>query len=450
VGRLFWKFFFSFWLTLLLAALSAGSLVWLKRAADADSADRELWLLDYRGIPYVMVAADIAEQQGMEALSSFIEKSQADGLNTILAVDENGRDLLNRPVDAETLEQAKTLLDKGKRKIVNQVEVNGSNILLYSPLAEPKPAKYRHHKKGGRLPLFLIITSAIFASLLFSAVLAWYFTRPIRSLREAFQAVARGKLETRVSDSMARRNDELAELGQNFDYMTGQISALVNGQRHLLHDVSHELRSPLARMQAAIGIAQQQPDKVDVTLNRLEKEAERMSDLVGELLLLSRMETGISHNQPADVDITLLLDEIVADARFEAEAKSVSITYQPNGQISLHGQQELLHRAIENVLRNAIKFSEAGDSVSVEAGSDSDGQRFQIRICDQGPGVAEAELEQLFRPFFRGQQQRRDGVGLGLTIAQRAVAAHRGTIEATNQVNGGLCMTISLPIRTGR
>lgn len=446
MGRLFWKFLLSFWLTLLLAALGTGSLVWLKRAADVDDAERELRLIDFHGIPYVMVATDIAKQQGLEAMLTFIKQSQADGLSTILVVDKTGQDLLNRPVEAEALAQAKELHQRGKRRIVEHIRINDNKLLLYSPLAEPKPAK-RHHKKHDRLPLFFIISSAIFASLLFSALLAWYFTRPIRSLREAFQAVARGKLDTRVADSMSSRNDELSELGQNFDYMTGQISALVNGQRHLLHDVSHELRSPLARMQAAIGIAQQQPDKVEDTLNRLEKEAERMSDLVGELLLLSRMETGINHNQPAEVDIHLLLDEIVADARFEAEAKSVSIAYQPNGQLSLYGQQELLHRAIENVLRNAIKYSDPGDTVSVEASIDATGHRFRIQICDQGPGVAKAELDQLFRPFFRGEQQRRDGVGLGLTIAQRAVAAHRGTIEASNQAEGGLCMTIILPIR---
>jgi len=445
MGRLFWKFFFSFWLTLLLASLSAGSLVWLKRAADNDDLSQNLKFIDYRGIPYVMVATDIAEQHGLTDLTEFLSRINADKLHQVLAVDSEGQDLLGRYVDPQPLEQARYWHEQGKQRIVSDVTIGDKNYLLYAPLAEPAPANPHHHKRGAPFPLFLVITTAIFASLLFSALLAWYFTKPIRSLKQAFQAVAGGKLDTRVSNTMSGRNDELSELGHNFDYMTAQISALVNGQRHLLHDVSHELRSPLARMQAAIGIAQQQPDKVDATLSRLEKEAERMSDLVGELLLLSRMETGVSHNPPAQVDINLLLDEIVADARFEADAKSIAIDYQPNGLISLHGQQELLHRAIENVLRNAIKFSDAGDTVSVEAAHDPIKHIFQITICDQGPGVADAELEKLFRPFFRGQQQRRDGVGLGLTIAQRAVAAHRGHIKAINRPEGGLCITISLP-----
>lgn len=446
MGRLFWKFFFSFWLTLLAAAVSTGSFVWLKHATDDDALSPEVKLLDYKGIPYVMVAADIADKQGLQALATFLEQLQQGGMPVVMAVDSNDKDLLGRKVNAATVAQARQLHQKGKDRIVEAVTADNRDWLLYAPLAEPEKASV--FKKGWvlkHLPLLLIISSALIASLLFSALLAWYFTRPISSLKQAFRAVAAGKLDTRVGPAMAKREDELAELGQNFDFMTSQISALVNGQRQLLHDVSHELRSPLARIQAAIGIAQQQPEKVASTLQRLEKEAERMSDLVGELLLLSRMETGVSHNPPADIDINLLLDEIVADARFEAEAKSVAIDYQHNGDVSLHGQQELLHRAIENVLRNAIKFSDAGNSVTVKAGINTARKQFEIVIEDQGPGVPEADLDKLFRPFFRGEHQRRDGIGLGLTIAQRAVAAHRGEIHAANRAGGGLRIQIILP-----
>jgi two-component system OmpR family sensor kinase len=445
MGRLFWKFFFSFWLTLLIAAITAGSVVWLKRAADTADTPEDLRLIDYKGIPYVMVAADIAEQQGLQALIDFIRQSQQDKLHTILAVDSNGQDLLQRPVDADTLEQARSLLERGKRRIVKQINVDTQSLLLFAPLAEPEPAKaHRHPHHPKPFPLLFLITSAVIASLLFSALLAWYFTRPIRTLKQAFQSVAEGKLDTRISPDMSRRRDELSELGINFNFMASQISALINGQRQLLHDVSHELRSPLARIQAAVGIAQQQPEKVAETLSRLEKETDRMSELVGELLLLSRLETGVAPNQPTDIDLNLLLDEIVADARFEAESKAVSIDYQHNGDVNLFGQQELLHRAVENVLRNAIKFSDEGDTVNVRTALRD--HEFEIVISDQGPGVAEADLDQLFRPFFRGQQKRRDGIGLGLTIAQRAVTAHHGRIEARNLPDGGLSVTICLPV----
>lgn len=450
MGRLFWKFFFSFWLTLLAAAISTGSFVWLKHATDDDPLSREERLIDFRGIPYVQVAADIGRSQGVNALASFLKQTQQDGLIALLAVNNDNEDLLGRPIDMSTLSQARQLLAKGKDRIIEQVRLDGQNWLIYAPLAEPEKAPGPLFKKSWvlkHLPLLLIISSAVIASLLFSALLAWYFTRPISSLKKAFQSVADGHLDTRVGSGMKNRRDELAELGQNFDFMTSQISSLVNGQRQLLHDVSHELRSPLARMQAAIGIAQQQPEKVTTTLSRLEKEAERMSELVGELLLLSRMETGVIQNQPTEIDIHLLLDEIIADARFEAEAKSVHIRYQHDGPASLYGQQELLHRAIENVLRNAIKFSNAGDHISLIAGlAGSGNEYFEITIEDEGPGVSDADLDKLFRPFFRGEPQRRDGIGLGLTIAQRAVAAHGGEIEAENLPEGGLRLRIRLPL----
>lgn len=448
MGRLFWKFFFSFWLTLLVAAISAGSFVWLKSAAKNDDLG-ELKLLDYESISYVMVATDIAKSQGGTALKNFLQQLETANMTEVMAVNTEQQDILGRSVDRATFTQAQQLFDKGKRRLVEQVELEQTAYLVYAPLTEPEPLS-PHFKKRWvlkHLPLLLMIASGLFASLLFSALLAWYFTRPIRHLKKALSAVAHGKLETRVSPAMGKRQDELAELGHNFDFMASKIHALVNGQRQLLHDVSHELRSPLARMQAAIGIAQQQPEKVEPTLVRLEREAERISDLVGELLLISRMETGVEHGQQSDVDINNLIDDIVEDARFEADNKSVSIDLQQNADISLHGQQELLHRAIENVIRNAIKFSEAGDTIRISSQADAANKHFIITVEDEGPGVKEADLAHLFRPFFRSHQtQRRDGIGLGLTIAQQAVVAHQGNIHAVNRSEGGLRMVLQLPI----
>jgi len=447
MGRLFWKFFFSFWLTLLVAAISAGSFVWLKSAAKNDDLG-ELKLLDYESISYVMVAADIGKSQGGTALKNFLQQLEAANMTEVMAVNTEQQDILGRSVDSATFVQAQQLFDKGKRRLVEQVKLEQTAYLVYAPLAEPEPLS-PHFKKRWvlkHLPLLLMIASGLFASLLFSALLAWYFTRPIRHLKQAFSEVAHGKLETRVSPAMGKRQDELAELGHNFDFMTSKISALVKGQRQLLHDVSHELRSPLARMQAAIGIAQQQPEKVEPTLVRLEREAERISDLVGELLLISRMETGVEQGQQSEVDITSLIDDIVKDARFEADNKSVSIELQSNVDITFYGQQELLHRAIENVIRNAVKFSEAGDTVRISSQRDASNTHLLITVEDEGPGVKETDLARLFRPFFRSSQtQKRDGIGLGLTIAQQAVAAHHGQIHAVNRSQGGLRMVIQLP-----
>lgn len=448
MGRLFWKFFFSFWLTLLVAAISAGSFVWLKSAAKNDDLG-ELKLLDYESISYVRVAADIGKSQGVTALKNFLQQLETANMTEVMAVNTEQQDILGRSVDRATFTQAQQLFDKGKRRLVEQVKLEQMAYLVYAPLAEPEPLS-PHFKKRWvlkHLPLLLMIASGLFASLLFSALLAWYFTRPIRHLKKALSDIAHGKLETRVSPAMGKRQDELAELGHNFDFMATKIHALVNGQRQLLHDVSHELRSPLARMQAAIGIAQQQPDKVESTLDRLEREAERISDLVGELLLISRMETGVEYGQQSDVDVSNLIDDIVEDARFEADYKSVSIDLQQNADITLHGQQELLHRAIENVIRNAIKFSEAGDTIHISSQADAANKNLIITVEDEGPGAKEADLARLFRPFFRSHQtQRRDGIGLGLTIAQQAVVAHKGEIHAVNRSERGLRMEIKLPI----
>jgi len=448
MGRLFWKFFFSFWLTLLVAAISAGSFVWLERAANDDDLG-DLKLLDYRAIAYVKVAADIGQKHGEKALKDFLKQIKQDQLSEVLAVNADQQDILGRPVDIATHTQAQQLFAKGKRKLVEQVNLANSPHLLYAPLKEPEPLS-GHHKRRWlleHLPFLLITLSGLFASLLFSALLAWYFTRPIRNLKQAFNEVAEGKLETRVSPAMGKRQDELADLGKSFDFMTTKIGVLINGQKQLLHDVSHELRSPLARMQAAIGIAQQQPAKVDATLERLEREAERISDLIGELLLISRIETGINEGKQSKVNITDLLDEIVEDARFEAEANAITINYENHADIELLGQQALLHRAIENVVRNAVKYSHEGDKVSIKAEIDASQKALLITVIDQGPGVAEEELDKLFTPFFRGQQpQRKDGVGLGLTIAQQAVIAHHGQIRARNKAECGLEIQISIPL----
>lgn len=447
MGRLFWKFFFSFWLTLLIASVSVGSFVWLQNAAKNDDLG-DLKLLDYHASSYVAVASDIAQQQGEAALKSFLQQLETAGMTEVFVVNNEHSDILGRSVDLATLNQARQLFAKGKRRLVEQVFLQDTPYLFYAPLVEPEPLK-PHFKKRWvlkHLPLLLMIISGLVASLLFSALLAWYFTRPIRHLKQAFSDVAQGKLDTRVATAMGKRQDELAELGENFDFMASKISALVNGQRQLLHDVSHELRSPLARMQAAIGIAQQQPDKVPATLGRLEREAERISDLVGELLLISRMETGIEHSQETDVDMTELIEGIVEDARFEAANKAISIDMQSNADISLYGHQELLHRAIENLIRNAIKFSDAGDTIRINSHYDSAQKQLHISVEDEGPGVSEADLKRIFRPFFRASHnQRQDGIGLGLTIAQQAIAAHHGHILAENRSEGGLRIVIILP-----
>lgn len=309
----------------------------------------------------------------------------------------------------------------------------------------PDPARDRFYELRPFIPLAI----AALASLMCAFLLAWYFARPIRDLRQAFEAASNGDLAPRFSAAGHKRGDELNDLGRDFDRMAGRLRSLMDGQTRLLHDVSHELRSPLARLQAAIGLAHQQPDKVPASLERIERESVRMDKLVGELLTLSRLEAGALHAMGEQINLTHLIEEIVDDARFEAQAQQRSIMLAGDvGNALLVGQPDLLARAIENVVRNAIKHSPTGGAVELELGLHQHGRRLQMVVRDRGPGVAEADLTSIFEPFFRGASTQKDteGHGLGLAIARHVVDAHGGAIAAFNRPGGGLTVEITLPL----
>lgn len=297
------------------------------------------------------------------------------------------------------------------------------------------------------VPIWAIVTGFL-ASLLCAAGLAWYFAKPIRRLREGFSRVANGELGARVGAGMGSRRDELADLGKDFDHMAERMQALVDGQKRLLHDVSHEMRSPLARLQAAVGLARQRPERSEETLSRIERESDRMNRLIGELLTLSRLEAG-SIGTVAPVDMAELLQALVEDASFEATGRQVSIDYKPGGMAQVMANGELLHRAIENIVRNALRYSPAGGTVSINAGA-SDDRVFRICVQDQGPGVDENELEAIFTPFRRGNgENNSDGYGLGLAIARQIVRSAQGSIVARNLDSAGLEVCIELPVCRG-
>jgi signal transduction histidine kinase len=298
---------------------------------------------------------------------------------------------------------------------------------------------------GGPLPMFPMLAGLI-ASLLCAAGLAWYFAKPIRHLRGAFAAATDGKLDTRIGQEMGGRQDELADLGHDFDRMTERLQALMAGQKRLLHDVSHEMRSPLARLQAAIGLARQQPTRLADSLDRIEREGERMNGLIGELLTLSRLEAGVS--DPFEkVDLGELLTGIADDARFEGLARQVAIDCVLAPALFVHANPELLHRAIENVVRNGLRFAPPGTSLRIEAGPEGSGS-IRVAITDHGEGVPAGELEAIFTPFHRGRNLATgDGYGLGLAIARQVISTVNGKIAAKMKPDGsaGLLVEITLP-----
>jgi|CXWL01.1.fsa_nt_gi two-component system OmpR family sensor kinase len=296
------------------------------------------------------------------------------------------------------------------------------------------------------------ILVGLLASLVASGLLAWHLAKPVRSLSWAFDAVASGRLDTRVAPRMGRRRDEIADLGRGFDRMTAQLEQLVAAQRRLLHEVSHELRSPLARLEAAVGLARQSPEKLTASLDRIEREAARLDALVGQLLTLSHLEAGTAGEPRERLDLVELVAGIIEDARFEARlvGRDVSFTAvgEALGEVHVDVHAEALHRALENVIRNAVRHTALGTTVEVEIAA-AVGRQVHIEIRDRGPGVATPDLERIFEPFYRGEAApatASGGVGLGLAIARQAIALHRGQIAARNRTDGGLVVAIDLPL----
>ena len=324
---------------------------------------------------------------------------------------------------------------------------DGARRFLPMPPPAPQPPRLR-------FPLVHLIAGGI-VSVVFAALLAAYVARPIQRLRFALREAAEGRLVPELARAMGNRRDELADLGDEFDRMASHLAQLVQGQRHLLHDVSHELRSPLARLTAIIGIARQQPERTDEYLARLEAETSRMDRLLAELLTLSRLESGMTEYVAEDVDLGEVLTDVVTDAMPEAEAAGCTLERRDGGTAAeppmwVHGDAEMLHRVFDNLVRNALKYAAEGGWIGIT--SQAQGDEVVIRVEDRGPGLRMADLERVFEPFYRGPQAAGlNGHGLGLAIAKRSVEKLGGTITVSNRehgVGGGLCVTVALPRST--
>lgn len=276
-------------------------------------------------------------------------------------------------------------------------------------------------------------------------LLALYLASPIRKLRQATRRFADGDLRSRVAPSVGRRRDEIADLARDFDEMAERVETLITSQKRLNSDISHELRSPLARLNVALEIAKQKANaETTPILQRIEAESTRLNDMIGRLLILAKLESGATEVEHVRVDLGELIRDVAADADFEAQAKGKSVEVSATDECAVMGSDELLRSAIENVLRNAVRYTKEGTSVDVRL--ERNNGHAIVRIADHGGGVPDDELANLFRPFYRvgeARERRTGGTGLGLAIAERAVKAHKGTITAQNQ-NGGLMIEIGL------
>ncbi len=449
MGRLFRKIFLSFWATILLMSLGVA---WGVSTYIEEYGQDRMESRFQQDAHTRLEALSVMLEHGSLREARQLMRQLGPGSGVDLHItDSDGQHIMGRPPRrAEGFEPRVAPLTR------TVTAANGERYHISARLHQ------RHARPGGRTPglrnplrshdpwiLALRIGIALFVSALVSMWLAWYLTRPIRILQTASQAFASGDLDIRVGGKIKQR-DEIADLGMDFDRMAERLQALLVSQRQLLSDISHELRSPLARLRVAVQLAASKTGELE-ELSRIEKEVCRLDELVGQVLSLARMEAAETYPLDDYVELSALLKHIVADANFEAQTRGCTIELQQDAEYPIQANAELLRRALENIIRNAVTYTADSTTVrvSIEAAKST---RPAVIICvtDQGPGVPEKHLQDLFEPFFRLQAARErqsGGFGLGLAIAAHALKLHGASIKASNASTGGLCVEVVLPVQ---
>ncbi len=374
------------------------------------------------------------ESGGAPALREYFERLHRDVGHQYFLLDGAGREVATGTLRKDLLDvpAPRGFPFPPPRNIrIKRVSSDGRYVFVIELAVDYRPAR--------DLLTFVWIVAVV---LVLAYALAVTLARPIRQLRETVMRFGRGDLSVRAHQ---KRRDEIGDLAAAFDEMAERIQTLLTAERRLLQDVSHELRSPLARLNFALELVRKNPAS-DEAYARVKKEVDRMSRLIGDLLQVTRVEGDPGSRNDESIGIRAFLLEIVEDCSLEAMARGCQILVHDDGERSVRGDRELLRSAFENVLRNAIRYTPAGQQVEVRI-SRGIGQ-VRVAIRDFGPGVPEEELTAIFRPFHRVEQDRNrasgGGVGLGLAIAQRAAFLHHGQIAAVN-AQPGLLVEIRLP-----
>jgi signal transduction histidine kinase len=453
---LFLKIFLSFWLAMVLvsATLIASVIATQSqfKAMRAEEFDRTV-------MPLVAArAADILDDHGMGALADFLNSLE----NTLhwqaYLFDDEGKEILSQPSPPEIDAIAQSALQTNETGFVTShgtrfaaTRTTGSTGTHYV-LVIGTHIESVAEVLNAPIETQFIRAAAVF--LIAGVVCFWltrYITAPILHLRAATHRLATGHLSTRVGEAAGNRHDELAELSRDFDHMAEQIESLISSQRRLLADISHELRSPLARLTVALGLARLHANSESTSaLDRIEVEAERLNSLIGSLLRLARIEGGSESVEGELVALDQLVLDVAADADFEAQGRSRRVRVTQVDGCTVLGNRQLLRGAIENVIRNAVNYTDEGTEVQITLKkSHANGNGIAvISVRDHGRGVPEESLRNIFLPFYRvGDARDRfsGGSGLGLSITERAVRLHGGKVKAENCPDGGLLVELSLP-----
>ncbi|KIO48147.1 ATP-binding protein [Nitrosospira sp. NpAV] len=448
--RLFWKIFLSFWLTLIIfaALLMFAASSYLEHIRT----QQDIGSMHARLSEYFDQGQTIAKQRGIAGLEEWLHRLDHSEAIPIFLIDEAGKDLLEREVPADITAR----LDRRREHGEHGVRKKPSHR---QPIRLPDGSSYRMIPDFQSITLLRVlqrprvmalpVSIAALVSALICLLLSRYLTFPLERLRRAAQQIAAGDLTQRVVPSMGGRRDEIADLAGAFDKMAERLERVFGAQRQLLSDASHELRSPLARLQVALGLARQRSSgQAEKELDRIEIEIERLNELIGQLLELARLEAGVDAAHIEQIDIRDLLEGLIEDAQFEAESVDCQVKLQKAFPALIKANAMLLRSAIENVVRNAIKYTKRDTTVEIsmleEAGKPDS---IIIQVRDHGPGAPEEMLSHLFEPFVRiGEARDRlsGGHGLGLAIAERAVRLYGGEIRARNEPDGGLGIYIRL------
>ena len=451
---LFLKIFLYFLLIILLVASAVVVLTYFR--------DREFPPLSHQGFAqraiaeYGREATRAYEKEGVPAVDKFSRRLLQESSTYLVLFDRQLQPLTSGRVPHRLQRMAQRALSSGEVVFPMMGRQNGLASVVHSDsgdiyvvaltLPDRPPSRnllkgVTHGFLGWQLLVLLLITAIV------CYVLARSLTAPIGRLREATRRFAAGDLGTRIG-SQVKGSQELSGLASDFDEMAAKIEGLVAAQKRLLRDISHELRSPLSRLGIALELARQpdSPEARGKALERIALEAERMNEMIGQLLSLTRMENGSGEFRSEEFDLRELLTALVADAQYEAESRGCRVALNAPEAVMFRGSEEHLARALENVVRNAVKYT-AGESI-VDVTMDAMAGGVVIRVADRGPGVPEETLEKLFEPFYRvadARDRQSGGTGIGLAIAERAIRLHRGGIRALNRPEGGLLIEIRLP-----
>jgi signal transduction histidine kinase len=448
VRRLSIRVFLAFWsvivLTLVCVVLINAQIDRYQRGEDFEAEASRY--IETRVATPAQEALDRYGQRGLVRwLSSARSRSRFLELHVIT---EDGRELLGNRLPRRSRDLIDTwragALDRvedAPRRWSRVLEGPGGRDYLLVMTRPPRPLLFRLFGPFGPLGLLAV---AIVISGLVSYALARYVTRPMQRMGEAGTALGQGDLTARLPDRLTRRRDEIGGLARDFNRMADRLTTLIGGQQQLLRDVSHELRSPLARIEVALSLAEREFAGAGDSrhLERIRLESERLDALVGEILEYARLkQDGALQQQP--LDLAALIDDVVADARLEGGPRKITVEAAGPEHALLNGDETLLRRALENVVRNAVRHSPEGGRVTVSLEpSDS---LLEVRVADEGPGVPGDALETIFEPFVRlsgGRSEDSPGGGIGLAIARAAVERHGGRIRARNREAGGLVVTL--------